>query len=337
MRNCLLILLITLCLTACAKSGTKTLVQESQSTDITSESHPESEIQITTVTAETVTAETATEETPKGADISEYILPESDSRLYTREELSKLSDADLRLARNEIFARHGRTFADNDLQLYFDLKSWYVPQYTPEEFEQKGDIIFNEFERTNRNLIVAIEQRTTEDIFADLTFYGDRIFSIASYTIEGDTIKLTGDICDSGFASKEYLMSLKPGDEIEDYGTVIEVSSDGHVTTELEVPFSDYSETVTYYLSSDGMSESWSMGGEGVIQRPVKQNITLIYDTKTEFIPVADSEPFNKPFLQLLDEKHYGGEEFRGWRVHLKQTTGYHIDVLEDLGFNYAG
>lgn len=333
-RNGLLLLILCMGLTGCSKGDIKTQAPESPSTDITSEAPPESESQPTPVTTEAVT-----EEVTQNTAASEYILPESDSRFYTKEELGILSEADLRLARNEIFARHGRIFTANDLQLYFTAKSWYVPKYTAAEFEQRGEDIFNEYERTNRDLIIAMEQQGAEqDVFSDLIFYGDRIFSINTYTVEGDIIKLTGDICDSGFATKEYLLSLKPGDEIEGYGTVVEVSPDGEVRTEMVVPYSDNpeTETITYYLSSDGMGVSYSMGGEGTIHRLVKANVTLIYDTETMFIPVAKEEPYNKPFRELLADRTYE-EDYVLWRLHLKQTTGFHIDILEDLGFNYAG
>jgi len=276
--------------------------------------------------ATTMTTEVIIDETTKDVDASEYILPESDGRLYTRKELCELSDSDLRLARNEIFARHGRIFTANDLQRYFADKSWYTPQYTSEEFEQKGDTIFNEFEKANRDLLVSMEQqRSAEDIFSGLTFYADIVFHITSYTVEGDTIKLTGTLCDSGFATKEYLMSLKPGDETS-YGTVTEVHPDGLIITQLE---SD-----TFYLSSDGMSAIWPGGGESIIYRGVKANVTLIYDTKTQFIPTMITE--DKEFLQLLINTCYGGSN-PNWHVHLIQTTGSHIDIVEDLGYNYVG
>jgi len=58
---------------------------------------------------------------------SYFILPFSHYRLLTDRDLIGLSDAELRLARNEIFARHGRRFADEELQAYFDSMPWYVP------------------------------------------------------------------------------------------------------------------------------------------------------------------------------------------------------------------
>ncbi|GLC80074.1 YARHG domain-containing protein [Lacrimispora brassicae] len=349
-KSILLILSLFLCMTACSKSGVKASLQESKSSDATSEFLPDPESRTTAVTI-LATTEAVMEETTKDADKSEYILPEGDSRCYTREELNKLTDYVLRLAHNEIFARHGRSFTTDDLQRYFATKTWYVPRYTPESFDQKGDTIFNEFEQANQNMIVSIEQqRASEDVFSSLTFYDDKIFNITEYTIEGDTIKVTGDLCDRGFATKEYLVSLKPEDEIEGYGTVTKVSTDGYVLTfmidpDCNNPNADDPETVEYYLSFDGMGASWSTGGEGSIYRLVKENVTLIYDTKTQFILMQKYEgerdnQYNKEFYELLlDYKiNTSIDGYKpNWHVELKQITGFHIDIMEDIPSNYAG
>ena len=50
--------------------------------------------------------------------------------VYKRQGLSK---ADLRLARNEILARHGRIFNSDDLKTYFEGKSWYSGTVAPED------------------------------------------------------------------------------------------------------------------------------------------------------------------------------------------------------------
>ena len=44
----------------------------------------------------------------------------SDSRYIDRNDLSGFSAEDCRIARNEIYARHGRKFLDSSLQEYFD-------------------------------------------------------------------------------------------------------------------------------------------------------------------------------------------------------------------------
>lgn len=86
----------------------------------------------------------------------EYVLPDSSNRFYSVEELSGFSDWDLRLARNEIFARHGRGFNDPDLQNYFYSRSWYTRVYSPEEFDSMPSPL-NEYETANVQTIRAIE------------------------------------------------------------------------------------------------------------------------------------------------------------------------------------
>lgn len=54
-----------------------------------------------------------------------YILPHSGYTYLSGSDLSGLSDAMLRLARNEIYARHGYIFQSDELQAYFNGMSWY--------------------------------------------------------------------------------------------------------------------------------------------------------------------------------------------------------------------
>jgi hypothetical protein len=50
-------------------------------------------------------------------------------RLLTEEDISGLSKPELRILRNEIYARHGYIFKSKDLQDYFSAKDWYRPQH----------------------------------------------------------------------------------------------------------------------------------------------------------------------------------------------------------------
>jgi hypothetical protein len=54
--------------------------------------------------------------------------PFASQRYLTREELSALSDAELRIMRNEIFARHGYIFKTDAMNRYFSRQPWYRPQ-----------------------------------------------------------------------------------------------------------------------------------------------------------------------------------------------------------------
>lgn len=97
----------------------------------------------------------------------EYILPESSTRYYTREELEQLSDWELWMARNEIYARHGRKFNSQEAQDYFYGKSWYVGLYDPNEYDRAGvPQVYNDYERYNRALIEQIEAER-ESPYAD--------------------------------------------------------------------------------------------------------------------------------------------------------------------------
>lgn len=86
---------------------------------------------------------------------SGFILPESDSRYYTEAELATLSKSQLRLARNELYARRGRKFNSEDLNAYFNQFDWYSPTIEPEDFND--DSMFNKYEKANRDLIKSME------------------------------------------------------------------------------------------------------------------------------------------------------------------------------------
>ncbi len=85
----------------------------------------------------------------------DYILPDSDSRFYSEGELRAMDLHDLYLARNEIFARHGRIFKNDDLRAYFDRLDWYHGSVAPEDF---SETVFNEYEKKNAALMLEIEQ-----------------------------------------------------------------------------------------------------------------------------------------------------------------------------------
>lgn len=91
------------------------------------------------------------------AEDAEWILPDSDTHRYTAAELADYSDDDLFVARNEIFARHGRMFGDSYLQRYFESTSWYKPRYTAEQFDAMPTPL-NAIEIANVNTIRSVEQ-----------------------------------------------------------------------------------------------------------------------------------------------------------------------------------
>lgn len=89
---------------------------------------------------------------PTVATSGEYILPGSDDRRLTESELAPLTLEQLRLARNEIYARRGYIFNSEDLQSYFSKKSWYYP-----DASYNGTTV-NEIEKYNVELIQSRER-----------------------------------------------------------------------------------------------------------------------------------------------------------------------------------
>lgn len=69
-----------------------------------------------------------------------YILPKSDKEKLTRADLEGLTKEQLRLARNEIYARHGMIFGVEDLDTYFATKSWYKPTISFTDFYENVEM-----------------------------------------------------------------------------------------------------------------------------------------------------------------------------------------------------
>ena len=93
------------------------------------------------------TAEVA--ESGNELDTSEYILPYSNTRYLTEEDVKGLGKDEIRIALNEIYARHGRIFQSEDLNAHFSSKSWYEPKYSAEEFSAVESSIMNDYEKKN--------------------------------------------------------------------------------------------------------------------------------------------------------------------------------------------
>lgn len=76
----------------------------------------------------------------------EYLLPGSNLRYLTDEEISGLTASELQLGINEIYARRGRKFSMKEYRDYFEDKSWYDGTIEPEDFDES---VFNIYESSN--------------------------------------------------------------------------------------------------------------------------------------------------------------------------------------------
>ncbi len=85
----------------------------------------------------------------------DYILPHSGTQLLTKEDLQGMSSEDLALARNEIYARHGRRFMTEVYQRYFESKSWY--HENPDYNYNDDNANLNDIEIKNVQFIIDFE------------------------------------------------------------------------------------------------------------------------------------------------------------------------------------
>ncbi|NLO06911.1 MAG: YARHG domain-containing protein [candidate division WS1 bacterium] len=63
---------------------------------------------------------------PPVLPVRNELLPQSDDRPLTGSDVTGLGNWDLTLARNEIYARHGRPFSNAQIRAYFQGTGWYT-------------------------------------------------------------------------------------------------------------------------------------------------------------------------------------------------------------------
>ncbi len=78
------------------------------------------------------------------------------NRLLTKEEVENLKRGDLIIIRNTIYARHGYSFKNRPLRVFFDAQDWYIPVHA----DIRAD--FTEIEKENIKLLLQYEQNAAE-------------------------------------------------------------------------------------------------------------------------------------------------------------------------------
>lgn len=106
----------------------------------------------------------------KANDKPQGKYPFTSKRKVTSKDVDKMSMHNLRIMRNEIYARHGYIFDDQELQAHFDGQSWYQP--TTKSVTLKGVEKYNvefikQFEQARFNpqgkYTIASKRKLTED------------------------------------------------------------------------------------------------------------------------------------------------------------------------------
>lgn len=118
-------------------------------TEVVTEAPTEAVTEAPTEEATEAPTEEATE-APTEAPEPTYLIAASNSRYLTPQDYNDLSDWELVLARNEIFARHGRKFSNPEIQAYFNGCDWYKGTIDPEDFDTS---VFNKYEKKNVQIL----------------------------------------------------------------------------------------------------------------------------------------------------------------------------------------
>lgn len=149
-----------------------------------------------------------TEETEDaGAVLPEkvYLLENSDLVVISSLDLATMTLEELRIARNEIYARHGLIFESSDLKEYFEGKDWYEPSVADAD-----EIVLNYTEQVNVKLISEQECFKGED-----TSILASVYSMNSLSMKNNWLKIE--------MNEDSLTSYIPFTESWDYVTTTEV------------------------------------------------------------------------------------------------------------------
>ncbi|MDY3918096.1 MAG: YARHG domain-containing protein [Candidatus Limivivens sp.] len=85
----------------------------------------------------------------------EYLIADSDTRYLSREEITSMPVQVVCYAKNEIYARRGRTFVSKELSGYFGEQPWYYGFISPEDFSNS---LLNQYEAANVQLLTEREK-----------------------------------------------------------------------------------------------------------------------------------------------------------------------------------
>lgn len=187
----------------------------------------------------------------------EYMLSTSSILPLDPAILAGMSDNSLWIARNEIYARHGRQFTNEYLQQYFNQHTWYEGTIPPQEFQES---LLNQTERDNLQLLMTAEKEY------DILHPYPKMYQ-ASKTVSED---LNGD----GKMDKisYQVMEQEHGELL----CTLTVNDNTYIVNELSDPMSDTGMTnpladcfyITDILESDGILEI-AVPDEGPSEDPI--------------------------------------------------------------------
>ena len=113
-----------------------------------------------------------------------FVFEDSDTRILSEYDVQGMPAKALRLAINEIYARHGRIYETTDLKEYFSSQPWYSPISSSDNFDE--DKVFNSIEKENIKFLSKKKDDVTKEEALDAIEkkYRNRDFIIAKSGME---------------------------------------------------------------------------------------------------------------------------------------------------------
>lgn len=111
-----------------------------------------------------------------------YVLPGSDSSYKCYTDIEALTEEELMVAEQEIYARHGQKFSDADLQAYFEARSWYTPG--------SGSFTPNSHEQANLDLIRVYRDKQDGSLYRSGNGYINAFSKVVDYALPNSSARL---------------------------------------------------------------------------------------------------------------------------------------------------
>ena len=195
----------------------------------------------------------------------DYVLPGSDSTYFGRADIKDLTQEEREIAEQEIYARHGRTFSDPDLQEYFAARSWYVPGTETE---------LNDCEKDNLYLLDVHKKELSGEIQSSR--YLRHLRSASGYAM-GDSSKRYLGAADLSNLEHDYLVVVR-NEIYARHGYIFGADN-----------LQDYFYCTDWYTPDPNFSNS-------SLNKYEKANVTLcdLYEQKLEGVKFSSKNPYKQ-------------------------------------------
>lgn len=265
--------------------------------------------------------ESMTEQDQEEEESPQYILSDSNTEYLSWEDIKELSKEELRIARNEIYARHGRRFQSQDLQDYFEGKDWYEGTIEPSDFREG---LLNDFEKKNVQFLKEFEDAAISPLpgLPDapskeiIDRYGfENGYSVLSFRTKEGTLKDCGayyQVDAVYYQGIEAPGNLNSGDQV----TLVFDELTGETRTlvyrdDRFYPMGESNVHNAYYYhpASDGKSVVLYQDSEDRVEKPILEGKLYIRKDATKEIAIINQvEPVSTEILNR--EGGYNGVYF---------------------------